>query len=418
MGEAAFELGEAFEGAAAGAAGAGHEDAALVAEEMILGGVAAAQAVEKGLERLGHVGPIYCADPNDAVGIGKGLVDVPEVVRQDAGAGLVAGAPAIGAGAAVLKFLAVEVDLGHFGAGRLKPFDILVFCRCGEAVQVRAGPNNCDFLHVPFPPIRSCFSLSYEVVQVLVFPHQVHGLEVVADGRQEFVDNFAGAEFEARGVDAGVAAEPLVAQHVLVDEEFHGVTGVVHEAHDANGAGLDVEVFEHVVGIGEGKARRVNLRGEFLGLEFLVAWHHEQVECGLLAIAQEQVFAYDHAEHAVYHVAGFHGVSVSVVCALIFHAEAVEEVVGPDFPREPARLIRRPAVLQGARCASPRLRLTCLLGAHGASLLCFHVCVSCSVALQALAKVALQIPSNKSWHLYSLYCFFCCHFEGFCSIRQ
>lgn len=158
MGEAAFELGEAFEGAAAGAAGAGHENAALVAEKMVFGGVAAAQAVEKGLESLGHVGPIYCADPNDAVGIGKGLVDAPEVVRQDAGAGLVAGAPAIGAGTAVLEFLAVEVDLGHLGAGRLKPFDILVFCGCGEAVQVRAGPYNCDFLHVSFPPIRSCFS--------------------------------------------------------------------------------------------------------------------------------------------------------------------------------------------------------------------------------------------------------------------
>lgn len=42
VGEAAFELGEAFEGAAAGAAGAGHEDAALVAEEMVFGGVTAA----------------------------------------------------------------------------------------------------------------------------------------------------------------------------------------------------------------------------------------------------------------------------------------------------------------------------------------------------------------------------------------
>ena len=114
------------------------------------------------------------------------------------------------------------------------------------------------------------------------------------------------------------------------------MTGIVHQAHDADRAGLDVQVLQHILRVREGQAGGIDLAGQLLRLELLVPGHHQEVKDGLLPVAEEQVLADDDAEHRVNHVAGFHGVRPFVVRPLIADTQAVQEIVGADLPGKAA----------------------------------------------------------------------------------
>src|SRR5699024_9516123 len=85
---------------------------------------------------------------------------------------------------------------------------------------------------------------------------------LMAQGGQEDLRQLAGEELEAGGVDAGVAAEELLPEHVLVHEQADAPLPVVHEAEDGDRAGADAEQLLHLLRGAEGEPRGIYLCGE------------------------------------------------------------------------------------------------------------------------------------------------------------
>ena len=133
-----------------------------------------------------------------------------------------------------------------------------------------------------------------------------------------------------------MAADILILQHILVNQQAHGMFMIVHQAHDADRARFDIQVLQHFLRAGKGQAGGVDLAGKLLRLELLVAGHHQKIEVRPLPVAEEQVLADDDAQDCVDLVAGFHVVRTVVVRPLICDPQPVQEVVGADLPREPS----------------------------------------------------------------------------------
>ena len=131
-----------------------------------------------------------------------------------------------------------------------------------------------------------------------------------------------------------MAAEILLPDHILIDQKLHRMVMVIHEAHHAHGAGLNIKVAKHFLRSRKGKARRIDLRRQLLRLELLVARHHQQIELRFLAVAQKKILAEHHAQHAVHRIARFHRGRSLMVRPHIMNAERVQEIVGPDLPRK------------------------------------------------------------------------------------
>ena len=163
----------------------------------------------------------------------------------------------------------------------------------------------------------------------------------MSGGRKELFDHVLRAQLQAARAHTGVAANILVLEDVFIDQERDMVLFVVRESHDADGARLDIQIFQHIVFSGKRESGGINLRGELLGLEFLVSGHHEQVESGLLAITEKEVLADQYTEYGVDLVAGLHVIGAFMISAQIRNLQVVQIVIGSYFPREtPFRVLR------------------------------------------------------------------------------
>ena len=132
------------------------------------------------------------------------------------------------------------------------------------------------------------------IVDVLpLFPFQVDGGVVVVDGVEVRAEDVGHFHAHGRRVHTGVAAEPLGVEHIFVDDQSDVVLGVVHEPHDTDRAGLDVEVFLHELGVRERQACDAQLTGDLLRLELFIVLDHQEVKLRLLSVAQKQVLADD-----------------------------------------------------------------------------------------------------------------------------
>ena len=162
----------------------------------------------------------------------------------------------------------------------------------------------------------------------------------MAHGGDDFFHQICGLEPQGRGVDAGMTADILTLQHILVDEQLDMVVMVVHQTHDTQGAGGDVQIFLHIAVVGKAQAGGADLLGQGAGLEDLVAGEHQQIEGGVLAVAQQQILADGGLQHFVDGGAGFHGHGGLVVDALVGDVQGVQQIIDPDFLGKPSGTIR------------------------------------------------------------------------------
>ena len=179
-----------------------------------------------------------------------------------------------------------------------------------------------------------------------LFPIQVHGGVVVMDGVKEGSEDVG--HFHAHGgrVHTGVAAEPFGVQHVFVDDQPDTVVSVVHEPHDADGAGLDVQELLHELRARKGQAGDAQLAGDLLGLELFVVLDHQEIEVCLLPVAQKQVLANDRRRQDLVDLcAHLHGLRRFRVDTIIFKAKPVQEVVDPEFLFQSPLFVSRPAAV-------------------------------------------------------------------------
>ena len=62
---------------------------------------------------------------------------------------------------------------------------------------------------------------------------------------------------------------------------------VVHQAKNADGAGGDIQIVQHRIGIGKGETADANQLGEDLRLEGLIPGQQQKVKFRLLPVAEE-----------------------------------------------------------------------------------------------------------------------------------
>ena len=128
-----------------------------------------------------------------------------------------------------------------------------------------------------------------------------------------------------------MAADGFVRQQIPVDDQLDMAVRVKQQLQGGDGAGSGLEIVPHVAAVREGQPGTAQLGGEELGLEGLVPRHHQQVEIGLLAVAQEQVLANFGAQHLLHLVAELNGVGAVVVHPDVGNRQLLQPVVYGDF---------------------------------------------------------------------------------------
>ena len=124
--------------------------------------------------------------------------------------------------------------------------------------------------------------------------------------RNNFFHHIFHVNFQAGGVDAGMAADIRLFQEILVNKQLNVMLLVIHQTEDAYRARGDVQVIFAIIKShftkGNSRSGYAKLRGNFLGFEFFVSGKKEKVEVGLLAIAEEQVLADDSVQDFCLHL--------------------------------------------------------------------------------------------------------------------
>ena len=127
MGQSTFKLLQAIGHTAPGAAGAGNQNSALIGKAVIGPAITTAEPVKECLEALCHFPPVHRADPDDAVCFDQRMINIREIILNDAGSVFCAYAPAVPAGSAVLQLSAVQMDFFDLNAGVFQSENKFVF---------------------------------------------------------------------------------------------------------------------------------------------------------------------------------------------------------------------------------------------------------------------------------------------------
>ena len=96
-------------------------------------------------------------------------------------------------------------------------------------------------------------------------------------------------------------------------------------------AGNGLQIVPHVAAVGKGQPGAAQLGGEKFGLEGLVPGHQQQVEIGLLPVAQKQVLADVSAQHLFHLMAELDGVGAVVVHPDVWNIQLLQPVVDGKF---------------------------------------------------------------------------------------
>ena len=114
---------------------------------------------------------------------------------------------------------------------------------------------------------------------------QRHQPGLMAHGGDDFFHEVLRAQPQGGGVDAGVAAEELTLQDILIHQQLYHMLPIVHQAQNAQRTGSNVQIFFHILCRGKRKPRRTYLGRQILGLERLVPGKKEQIESRTLPVA-------------------------------------------------------------------------------------------------------------------------------------
>lgn len=129
----------------------------------------------------------------------------------------------------------------------------------------------------------------------------------MVNGRENFIQQVLGAQLQAGGVNAGMAADEFVVQHCFVDQQADTVFLVVHQTQDTDGAGGDIQVFFHELRFSEGQAGASDLLGKNGCLELFCAGEEQEIKGGFLGVPEKQVLTDVDAQPAVHILACFDG---------------------------------------------------------------------------------------------------------------
>ena len=138
-------------------------------------------------------------------------------------------------------------------------------------------------------------------------------------GGKHLFDQIRRPHAEAGGIDAGMASEIFAVQHLFIDQQLHLMFLIVHQTEYTDRAGGDIQEFLHVFRLGKRKPRRADLCRQILGMEHLGIRDHQQVKCGLLTIAQEQILTDHGFQDLIHFLTVFHGHGRSMIHTVIFH---------------------------------------------------------------------------------------------------
>ena len=109
----------------------------------------------------------------------------------------------------------------------------------------------------------------------------------MSHGGNDFLHQILGAQSQAGGIDAGMAAKVFTLQHIFINQKLHPLFVVIHKSQNTDRAGGDIQKLLHVRCVRKGKAGRADLLGKNAGFEGFAAGDHQQIKVRTLAIAQQ-----------------------------------------------------------------------------------------------------------------------------------
>ena len=107
---------------------------------------------------------------------------------------------------------------------------------------------------------------------------------------------------------------------------------VKEQLQGGDGAGDGIQIVPHMVRAGEGQPGTAQQGGQVLGFEGLVPRHHQQIEVGLLPVAQKQVFAHMDPQCLVHAPACLYGGHRLMVHPLKRNAQRTKKPVHCHLP--------------------------------------------------------------------------------------
>src|SRR5699024_4287838 len=154
-----------------------------------------------------------------------------------------------------------------------------------------------------------------------------HGSRLMPHRRYDLICQILHPELQAGSIDAGMASEILILQHILVDQKPHLLLMVVHQAEYAHRSGRDIKILLHVLWFRKGQPGGTDLCRQIFCLKRLVPGNQKKIKLCLLTVAQEQVLTDRHTvlfsftERPVDLLARLHGHCRLMVDPLIIYAQ-------------------------------------------------------------------------------------------------
>lgn len=182
---------------------------------------------------------------------------------------------------------------------------------------------------------------------LLTIPRQVHKRIGMVDGRKKNIQKIQGTDFQAGGIDAGMAADVFMTiDYRPVDQKLYLVFPVIHQTQNADRTWGNVQIFFHIFFAGKGQAGAADLAGQNGGFEFLHSRHHEKIEFGFLGIAEKKIFTDLDTQKFVYIVAVLNGGSGRVIHPQIGYAQLIQQIIGAQLLGKTALSVGRAAAIQ------------------------------------------------------------------------
>ncbi len=126
-------------------------------------------------------------------------------------------------------------------------------------------------------------------------------------GREEFFQKIRHGKGNGGCVHARVTAQHGHFFHVFIHHQRHILGRGKHKAHRADGTGGDMQIFFHFFRRSKGQPGNAQQFGKHFGFEGFVAGQKQQIKAGLLAVAQEKIFAHFHVQDCIGGQAILHG---------------------------------------------------------------------------------------------------------------
>ena len=172
---------------------------------------------------------------------------------------------------------------------------------------------------------------------------QVNKNGVVVDGGQDFLQKVGHGQADAAGIAAGMTGQTGGLQHGPVNNQLDTVLRVVHQTKHGNAARVQVEKGFHMSLVGKGGAGDAKLIGQYAGLQIFVSRQHDQIETGLLPIAQKQILAHGSVQEGFDFADSLHGEDRLMINTNERHLQTIQQIIDANFGRVASIAVQWPS---------------------------------------------------------------------------